>query len=88
MRFNLRKGGIMGLRRFVYDYNHIVIRMRSDDIINVMYREIFQYSVRAHAYNVFSNSEKTMQGNKIRRQIAFAELRSATSSVEVDVKNF
>ncbi|GBN04971.1 hypothetical protein AVEN_237752-1 [Araneus ventricosus] len=55
--------------------------MRSDDIVNVMYREKFpRFSQRACAIRFF-NSEKAMQGNKIRRQIAFAELRSATSSV-------
>ncbi|GBM04031.1 hypothetical protein AVEN_99219-1 [Araneus ventricosus] len=55
--------------------------MRSDDIVNVMYRENFpRFSQSACAQRLF-NSEKAMQGNKIRRQIAFAELRSATSSV-------
>ncbi|GBO28078.1 Retrovirus-related Pol polyprotein from transposon 412 [Araneus ventricosus] len=55
--------------------------MRSDDIVNVMYRENFpRFSQNACAQRFF-NSEKAMQGNKIRRQIAFAELRSATSSV-------
>ncbi|GBM14858.1 hypothetical protein AVEN_25980-1 [Araneus ventricosus] len=55
--------------------------MRSDDIVNVMYRENFpRFSQSACAQRYF-NSEKAMQGNKIRRQIAFAELRSATSSV-------
>ncbi|GBN45449.1 hypothetical protein AVEN_122110-1 [Araneus ventricosus] len=55
--------------------------MRSDDILNVMYRENFpRFSQSACAQRYF-NSEKAMQGNQIRRQIAFAELRSATSSV-------
>ncbi|GBL96780.1 hypothetical protein AVEN_131275-1 [Araneus ventricosus] len=55
--------------------------MRSDDIVNVMYRENFpRFSQSTYAQR-FLNSEKAMQGNKIRRQIAFAELRSATSSV-------
>ncbi|GBN73722.1 hypothetical protein AVEN_170821-1 [Araneus ventricosus] len=55
--------------------------MRSDDIVNVMYRENSpRFSQDACAQRLF-NFEKAMQGNKIRRQIAFAELRSATSSV-------
>ncbi|GBO31816.1 hypothetical protein AVEN_239623-1 [Araneus ventricosus] len=55
--------------------------MRSDDIVNVMYRENFPRFSQSACSQRFSNSEKAMQGNKIRRQIAFAELRSATSSV-------
>ncbi|GBN99109.1 hypothetical protein AVEN_210730-1 [Araneus ventricosus] len=55
--------------------------MRSDDIVNVMYRENFPRFNQSACAQRFSNSEKAMQGNKIRRQIAFAELRSATSSV-------
>ncbi|GBM61793.1 hypothetical protein AVEN_245173-1 [Araneus ventricosus] len=55
--------------------------MRSDDIVNVMYRENFPRFSQSACAQRFFNSEKAMQGNKIRRQIAFAELRSATSSV-------
>ncbi|GBO28551.1 Aspartate aminotransferase, cytoplasmic, partial [Araneus ventricosus] len=55
--------------------------MRSDDIVNVMYRENFPRFSQSTCAQRFFNSEKAMQGNKIRRQIAFAELRSATSSV-------
>ncbi|GBM95870.1 hypothetical protein AVEN_81696-1 [Araneus ventricosus] len=55
--------------------------MRSDDIVNVMYREKFPRFSQSACAQRFFNSEKAMQGNKIRRQIAFAELRSATSSV-------
>ncbi|GBO06446.1 hypothetical protein AVEN_253965-1 [Araneus ventricosus] len=55
--------------------------MRSDDIVNVMYRENFPRFNQSACSQRFFNSEKAMQGNKIRRQIAFAELRSATSSV-------
>ncbi|GBM10966.1 hypothetical protein AVEN_157939-1 [Araneus ventricosus] len=55
--------------------------MRSDDIVNVMYRENFPRFSQSACVQRFSYSEKAMQGNKIRRQIAFAELRSATSSV-------
>ncbi|GBL60876.1 Zinc finger MYM-type protein 1 [Araneus ventricosus] len=55
--------------------------MRSDDIVNVMYRENFLRFSQSACVQRFFNSEKAMQGNKIRRQIAFAELRSATSSV-------
>ncbi|GBL87580.1 hypothetical protein AVEN_165186-1 [Araneus ventricosus] len=55
--------------------------MRSDDIVNVMYRENFPRFSQSACVQRFFNSEKAMQGNKIRRQIAFAELRSATSSV-------
>ncbi|GBM24453.1 hypothetical protein AVEN_175660-1, partial [Araneus ventricosus] len=54
--------------------------MRSDDIVNVMYRENFPRFSQSACAQRFFNSEKAMQGNKIRRQIAFAELRSATSS--------
>ncbi|GBM17914.1 hypothetical protein AVEN_111069-1 [Araneus ventricosus] len=55
--------------------------MRSDDIVNIMYRENSpRFCQGACAQRLFS-SEKAMQGNKIRRQIAFAELRSAASSV-------
>ncbi|GBO42488.1 hypothetical protein AVEN_7005-1 [Araneus ventricosus] len=55
--------------------------MRSDDIVNVMYRVNFLRFSQSACSQRFFNSEKAMQGNKIRRQIAFAELRSATSSV-------
>ncbi|GBO25627.1 hypothetical protein AVEN_170733-1 [Araneus ventricosus] len=55
--------------------------MRSDDIVNVMYRDNFPRFSQSACAKRFFNSEKAMQGNKIRRQIAFAELRSATSSV-------
>ncbi|GBM89168.1 hypothetical protein AVEN_190682-1 [Araneus ventricosus] len=55
--------------------------MRSDDIVNVMYRENFPRFSQSACAQRFFNSEKAMQGNKIRSQIAFAELRSATSSV-------
>ncbi|GBM78378.1 hypothetical protein AVEN_213923-1 [Araneus ventricosus] len=55
--------------------------MRSDDIVNVMYRENFPRFSQSACVQRFFNSEKAMQGNTIRRQIAFAELRSATSSV-------
>ncbi|GBL89552.1 hypothetical protein AVEN_87882-1 [Araneus ventricosus] len=55
--------------------------MRSDDIVNVMYRGNFPRFSQSACAQRFFNSEKAMQGNKIRRQIAFAELRSATSSV-------
>ncbi|GBN11766.1 hypothetical protein AVEN_272701-1 [Araneus ventricosus] len=55
--------------------------MRSDYIVNVMYRENFPRFSQGACVERFFNSEKIMQGNKIRRQIAFAELRSATSSV-------
>ncbi|GBO13965.1 hypothetical protein AVEN_203378-1 [Araneus ventricosus] len=55
--------------------------MRSDDIVNVMYRENFPRFSQSACAQRFFNSEKAMQGNKIRGQIAFAELRSATSSV-------
>ncbi|GBM25525.1 hypothetical protein AVEN_272528-1 [Araneus ventricosus] len=55
--------------------------MCSDDIVNVMYRENFPRFSQSACAQRFFNSEKAMQGNKIRRQIAFAELRSATSSV-------
>ncbi|GBM48236.1 hypothetical protein AVEN_193840-1 [Araneus ventricosus] len=55
--------------------------MRSDDIVNVMYRENFPRLSQRACSQRFFNSEKVMQGNKICRQIAFAELRSATSSV-------
>ncbi|GBO16471.1 hypothetical protein AVEN_245894-1 [Araneus ventricosus] len=55
--------------------------MRSDDIVNVMYRENFPRFSQSTCAQRFFNSEKAMQGNKIRKQIAFAELRSATSSV-------
>ncbi|GBN37049.1 hypothetical protein AVEN_1635-1 [Araneus ventricosus] len=55
--------------------------MRSDDIVNVMYRENFPRFSQSACAQRFFNSEKAIQGNKIRRQIAFAELRSATSSV-------
>ncbi|GBM19050.1 hypothetical protein AVEN_172512-1 [Araneus ventricosus] len=55
--------------------------MRSDDNVNVMYRENFPRFSQSACAQRFFNSEKAMQGNKIRRQIAFAELRSATSSV-------
>ncbi|GBL99846.1 hypothetical protein AVEN_162847-1 [Araneus ventricosus] len=55
--------------------------MRSDDIVNVMYRENFPRFSQSACAQRFFNSQKAMQGNKIRRQIAFAELRSATSSV-------
>ncbi|GBO04627.1 hypothetical protein AVEN_116660-1 [Araneus ventricosus] len=55
--------------------------MRSDDIVNVMYRGNFPRLSQSACAQRFFNSEKAMQGNKIRRQIAFAELRSATSSV-------
>ncbi|GBO17093.1 hypothetical protein AVEN_165777-1 [Araneus ventricosus] len=55
--------------------------MRSDDIVNVMYREKFPRFSQSACAQRFFNSEKAMQGNKIRRQIAFAELQSATSSV-------
>ncbi|GBO32700.1 hypothetical protein AVEN_79541-1 [Araneus ventricosus] len=55
--------------------------MRSDDIVNVMYREKFSRFSQSACAQRFFNSEKAMQGNKIRRQIAFAELRSATSGV-------
>ncbi|GBO42206.1 hypothetical protein AVEN_221875-1 [Araneus ventricosus] len=55
--------------------------MRSDNIVNVMYRENFLRFSQSACVQRFFNSEKAMQGNKIRRQIAFAELRSATSSV-------
>ncbi|GBN58598.1 hypothetical protein AVEN_135694-1 [Araneus ventricosus] len=55
--------------------------MRSDDIVNVMYRENFPRFSQTACVQRFFNSEKAMQGNKIRRQISFAELRSATSSV-------
>ncbi|GBM37707.1 hypothetical protein AVEN_95792-1 [Araneus ventricosus] len=55
--------------------------MRSDDIVNVMYRGNFPRFSQSACVQRFFNSEKAMQGNKIRRQIAFAELRSATSSV-------
>ncbi|GBO15641.1 hypothetical protein AVEN_88706-1, partial [Araneus ventricosus] len=55
--------------------------MRSDDIVNVMYRENFPRFSQSACVQRFFNSEKAMQGNRIRRQIAFAELRTATSSV-------
>ncbi|GBN37855.1 hypothetical protein AVEN_248899-1 [Araneus ventricosus] len=55
--------------------------MRSDDIVIVMYRENFPRFSQSACAQRFFNSEKAMQGNKIRKQIAFAELRSATSSV-------
>ncbi|GBO18192.1 hypothetical protein AVEN_185257-1 [Araneus ventricosus] len=55
--------------------------MRPDDIVNVMYRENFPRFSQSACVQRFFNSEKAMQGNKIRWQIAFAELRSATSSV-------
>ncbi|GBM29641.1 hypothetical protein AVEN_125290-1 [Araneus ventricosus] len=55
--------------------------MRYDDIVNVMYRENFPRFSQSACAQRFFNSEKAMQGNKISRQIAFAELRSATSSV-------
>ncbi|GBO45766.1 hypothetical protein AVEN_189001-1 [Araneus ventricosus] len=55
--------------------------MRSDDIVNVMYRENFPRFSQSACVQRFFNSEKAMQGNKIRRQIAFAEFRSATSNV-------
>ncbi|GBN42153.1 hypothetical protein AVEN_144412-1 [Araneus ventricosus] len=55
--------------------------MRSDDIVNVMYRENFPSFSQSACAQRFFNSEKAKQGNKIRRQIAFAELRSVTSSV-------
>ncbi|GBM01945.1 hypothetical protein AVEN_269555-1 [Araneus ventricosus] len=55
--------------------------MLSDDIVNVMYRENFPRFSQSACVQRFFNSEKAMQGNKIRRQIAFAELRSATYSV-------
>ncbi|GBN01215.1 Phosphoinositide 3-kinase regulatory subunit 4 [Araneus ventricosus] len=55
--------------------------MRSDDIVNVMYRENFPRFSQSACAQRFFNSEKAKQGNKIRRQIAFAELRSVTSSV-------
>ncbi|GBO39787.1 hypothetical protein AVEN_89876-1, partial [Araneus ventricosus] len=55
--------------------------MRSNDIVNVMYRENFPRFSQSACVQRFFYSEKAMQGNKIRRQIAFAELRSATSSV-------
>ncbi|GBN03602.1 hypothetical protein AVEN_201861-1 [Araneus ventricosus] len=50
------------------------------DISNVMYRENFpRFSQSACAQRCFF-SVNAMQGNNIRKQIAFAELRSATSS--------
>ncbi|GBM26550.1 hypothetical protein AVEN_54679-1 [Araneus ventricosus] len=55
--------------------------MRSDDIVNVMYRENFPRFSQSTCAQRFFNAEKAMQGNKIHRQIAFAELRSAISSV-------
>ncbi|GBN06095.1 Ufm1-specific protease 2 [Araneus ventricosus] len=55
--------------------------MPSDDIVNIMYRGNFPRFSQSACVQRFFNSEKAMQGNKIRSQIAFAELRSATSSV-------
>ncbi|GBN43521.1 hypothetical protein AVEN_167937-1, partial [Araneus ventricosus] len=55
--------------------------MRSDDIVNIMYRENFPRFSQSACAQRFFNSEKAMQGNKMCRQIAFAELRSATSSI-------
>ncbi|GBO36096.1 hypothetical protein AVEN_102070-1 [Araneus ventricosus] len=54
--------------------------MRSDDIFNVMCRENFLRFSQSACAQRFSNSEKETPGNKICKQIAFAELRSATSS--------
>ncbi|GBN14528.1 hypothetical protein AVEN_138425-1 [Araneus ventricosus] len=54
--------------------------MRSDDIVNVMYRENFSKIQSERMRATFFNSEKAMQGNKTRKQTAFAELRSETSS--------
>ncbi|GBL80626.1 hypothetical protein AVEN_225300-1 [Araneus ventricosus] len=54
--------------------------MRSDDTSNVMYTENFpRFSQSACAQRCFF-SVKSMQGNNICKQIAFAEMRSTTSS--------